>query len=161
MAVEIRRASLGDMYGILTLMQIGVEEADWPCPEPDLRHSAHQIVELTLGPTPYSWVAIEGGKLVGFLALEIACWEWQPRAQFLRNYHFYVHKDHRASTAGSDLLETAKAFAAEIGAELQITITFGGERVALKDEFVKRHGGVYKGATFSFAPPASKAEAAE
>lgn len=161
MQVEIRRARADDMGAIIGLMLLGVDEADWLCPDPDPYVAAHQIIDLTLGPAPFSWVATVDGAVVGFLALEVACWAWQPRAQFLRNYHYYVHKDYRASSAASDLLTAAKTFAAESGAELQITITFGGERAALKDEFVKRHGGVYKGATYSFAPPAAQAAAAE
>ena len=156
--MDIRHARPEDVVSLLETMRLAFCEvgSEFSIPPPDLPYAMQAMLDQIAQGLVH--VALDGGRVVGVIALGINRWPWTAptniAGRYLFNEYFWVERAHRHHGTSRKLLDAAKGTADTLGLPLMIEMASGGVDAPLKDKFVKGQGFVYAGGKFFRAPRA-------
>jgi len=145
--VSIRQATIIDSCDLLKMLKRMFEEAPVHAPPVDDR-AALAWISKCIDDTVF--VAECDGQMVGSVGFEVSGWPWAPEDKFLHDTWFYVVPEYRNTMVASALIDKIKLLVKSTGLTFFGGVSWGGDRVELKDRFIERHGFTYVGGNFTY-----------
>lgn len=147
--VIIRDGRYTDIPHMERLIYDGIKTSKFPYPDPQYPHLYYSLTESVSNGMVH--VAIRDRQLIGMAVLGIGHFPWAPDRKFLVDSYWLVDSQHRASGAGSLLLDAMKRHAENVGVMLIVGNTNGVD-VERKDNLIMRRGFDRIGGTYAFMP---------
>ena len=132
----IRRANVGDISGIIFLLQMMHEETVVDIPKINTGKLVHKINELLH--TGIILVAVDNEKVIGSISGQKNK-DWWSDEDYIGDLWYYVMKDYRKSDIAKKLLNHFVKIVKEVKLQLRLGHVFSGD-VIRKDKFYERQG---------------------